>query len=117
MKTHNLAEQDKIIHVLQSELRNNKRDLLAKYKKLKTDKEKNKLLESVFDYNRFYSRVITEKKQQKKAMENILDYLDGVVSEDRAQEQKIKAIKHEQSRIIREIEAIHTDIAEIIQKG
>lgn len=116
MKTHKLVEQDKIIHVLQSELNNNKRNLLAKYKKLKTDKEKNKLLGLVFDdYNRFYNNIIIEKKQQKIAMENILDHLDEAASEGRVQEDNINTLKHERNRIIREIEAIRKDIAEIVQ--
>ncbi len=94
-------------------------ELLEYFKTIKSKSSTNEYLKEVLeDYEKYYKKIIEEKKKKETALKNVLEYLENIKETEEQTETQIiednlerKKILHEIDNIKHEIIALSNDIA------
>lgn len=91
--------------------------LLNKQKKIRFISRQNRFLDEVrLDYNKYYKYIASQKQQQIKALELLNNYVKDLTVSGNLSKHNIEDAKHEQKRIMREINSIRNSLDEIIKE-
>ena len=92
-----------------------RRMLLEKQKKIKIVSKQNKFLEEIKeDYSNYYNYIIQQKKDQMKALELLHNYINDLSVSGNLSKQNLVDSKHEQKKIMNELNSIKTNLDVII---
>jgi hypothetical protein len=117
MKSHlPLAKRDLQILQLEKEIKNRKQLLVNKKKELDENHKINHYLEGVKkEYNKYYELTIKEKQEQYDALMLIKQYLDDLITSESLLKDELRAVKHDQSNIIKEINKIKSELDDLLK--
>ena len=77
-----LANRDKIIELLQSEINKTQDSVMGYLEETKKVQNENEFLESVTkDYKRYHKYIVDEKERERKQLEMLMGYLDKILQE------------------------------------
>lgn len=111
----NLEEQDNRLLQIEEAINAKRNMLIQKQKKIKKMEKQNAFLEYVkSDYNKYYDYIIQQKRDEMKALELLNNYIDDLTRSGRLNGHNIKDAKHEQKRIISEMNKIRRGLDKII---
>jgi len=111
----NLEEQDNRLLQIEEVIEAKRNMLIQKQKKLKKMEKQNAFLQDVKkDYNKYYEYIIQQKKDQMKALELLNQYVDDLTRSGNLNGNNLKDAKHEQKRIMREMNNIRRGLDKII---
>ena len=106
---------DKVIEVLQEEIKNNQMFVLQKIIQLEKTKNENDFLTVIFeDYQKHYNFIINQKQEQKRQMEYLIHYLDKAIEDLDLSEEKLKETHQEQDHILGKLDKVKKDLDEFI---
>lgn len=111
----NLEEQDDRLLQIEEVIEAKRNMLIQKQKKLKKMEKQNAFLQDVKkDYNKYYEYIIQQKRDQMKAMELLNLYIDDLTRSGSLSGHNLKDAKHEQKRIMTEMNSIRRGLDKII---
>lgn len=111
----NLKTTDQNFVQLQEVIKLKREFLLNKQKKIKEIKKNNHFLEEVKnDYSKYSDYIMNQKQEQIKALDLLKNYVDDLTTSGDLSDENIKDAKHEQKKIISEINKIKENLNEII---
>lgn len=109
------ARHDQQIQELECELAHRKELLALKLGKLQVTVKTNTLLEDVVeDYKYYNNAIIEEKNKQEEAMQNILEHLNKIVTEENLTDESLKHTKLQQRMILKELSSLKDGLAKIL---
>jgi hypothetical protein len=111
----NLKNTDQNFVQLQEVIKLKREFLLNKQKKIKEIKKNNHFLEEIKnDYSKYSDYIMNQKQEQIKALDLLKNYVDDLTTSGDLSDENIKDAKHEQKKIISEINKIKENLNEII---
>ena len=111
----NLKTTDQNFAQLQEVIKLKRDFLLNKQKKIKEIKKNNHFLEEIKnDYSKYSDYIMNQKQEQIKALDLLKNYVDDLTTSGDLSDENIKDAKHEQKKIISEINKIKENLNEII---
>jgi len=111
-----LAKRDIQIKQLEKEIKNRKQLLVNKKKELEENTKINHYLEGVKEeYIKYYNFTIKEKQEQYDALMILNQYIDELIKSDTLLKEDLRAAKHEQSSILKEINKIKSDLDDLLK--
>jgi hypothetical protein len=111
----NLEEQDNRLLQIEELIEAKRNMLIQKQKKLKKMEKQNIFLQDVKkDYNKYYQYIIQQKRDQMKALELLNQYVDDLTRSGTLNGHNLKDAKHEQKRIMSEMNNIRRGLDKII---
>jgi hypothetical protein len=111
-----LAKRDLQILQLEKEIKNRKKLLVNKKKELEENNKINHYLEGVKnEYNKYYEFTIKEKQEQYDALMLLNQYIDDLIKSENLVKEDLRAAKHEQTTIIKEINKIKTELDDLLK--
>jgi hypothetical protein len=111
----NLKTKDQNFVELQEVIKLKREFLLNKQKKMKEIKKNNHFLEEIKnDYSKYSDYIMNQKQEQIKALDLLKNYVDDLTTSGDLSDENIKDAKHEQKKIISEINKIKENLNEII---
>ena len=111
----NLKTKDKNFVELQEVIKLKREFLLNKQKKIKEIKKNNHFLEEIKnDYSKYSDYIMNQKQEQIKALDLLKNYVNDLTTSGDLSDENIKDAKHEQKKIISEINKIKENLNEII---
>ena len=111
----NLKTTDQNFAQLQEVIKLKRDFLLNKQKKIKEIKKNNHFLEEIKnDYSKYSDYIMNQKQEQIKALDLLKNYVDDLTTSGDLSDENIKDAKHEQNKIISEINKIKENLNEII---
>jgi chromosome segregation ATPase len=112
-----IAERDKKLLVLRDLLLKNKEELKVNESKIESEAKNNGYLKDVLkNYRDYKSYIITMKKKQKEAMDNISQHLEKISNENNLSEGNLERIKLEQNQILDELDKVKKELKELTLK-
>ena len=109
------AKRDKKIEQLRCELNHRKQLLAGKLGKLSETSKVNSMLEGVVeDYKKHTQHVVEQKRQQDKALRDILEHLRKVMEEEGLTEKGLEHIKRQQKEILDELDLVKSNMDSIL---
>ena len=109
-----IAEQDKLILIIQDEIANKKKEMIENYKHIKKTAKVNHFLNDVLeDYHSYYDYICKEKREQQEYLQMILDYLDKLLLNEQMASDSLEHAHREQGRILEQISLIKRELDEI----
>lgn len=112
-----IAERDKKILVLRDLLLKNKEELKVNESKIESEAKNNSYLKDVLkNYREYKSYIITMKKKQKEAMDNISQHLEKISNENNLSEGNLERVKLEQNQILDELDKVKKELQELTLK-
>ena len=109
-----IAEQDKLILIIQDEIANKKKEMMENYKHIKKTAKVNHFLNDVLeDYHSYYDYICKEKREQQEYLQMILDYLDKLLLNEQMASDSLEHAHREQGRILEQISLIKRELDEI----
>jgi hypothetical protein len=112
----NLKTTDQNFFHLEEVIKLKREFLLNKQKKIKQIKKNNHFLEEIQnDYSKYSDYIMNQKQQQIKALDLLKKYIDDLTTSGDLSNENIKDAKHEQTKIISEINKIKKNLNEIIE--
>ena len=112
-----LAERDKCLMNIESQIETKKNNLLEKQKKINKNIKFNKILENIRnDYQKYYDYIIQQKKEQMQALNILNDYIQEITSNGNLSENNIIDAKFEQKKILHEIKAIKNNMEQFLKQ-
>lgn len=110
-----LEEQDNRLLQIEEVIEAKRNMLIQKQKRLKKMEKQNEFLSTVrVDYNKFYDYIIQQKRDQMKAMELLNQYIDDLTRSGNLNQHNLKDAKHEQKKIMTEMNSIRRGLDKII---
>ena len=110
-----IANQDKLLIVLNNEIKKKKKYLNKKYKDITETTKANSFLNNVKDdYDSYYNYIMDEREQQYKSLKTILDYLDRLILEEKLSDMYLQNVKKDQEHILIEMNHIKKDLDDIL---
>jgi chromosome segregation ATPase len=114
----NLANRDKAIQTMMTELENKRQLLTSKYKTLHNSAADNSLLKDVLeDYLTYYTTIKKEKKEQYDTLNKTLEHIESIAADPSSDERILyntkmdyKEISDEMNKISKEIEILDKNI-------
>jgi len=111
----NLEEQDNRLLEIEEVINAKRNMLIQKQKKIKKMEKQNAFLEYVKnDYNKYYEYIVQQKREEMKALELLNHYIDDLTRSGRLNGHNMKDAKHEQKRILSEMNKIRHGLDKII---
>lgn len=109
------AKRDQKIHQLRCELNHRKELLAGKLGKLSEASKSNDMLEGIVDdYKNHTQQVVEQKRQQDKALRDILEHLRKVMEEEGLTEKGLEHIKRQQKEILDELDLVKSNMDSIL---
>lgn len=110
-----VRENDDRFNQIQELIDSKRNFLINKQKKLRFISKQNKFLESVKDdYQKYYSYISQQKKDQIRALEVLDEYIKDLTVSGKLTKHNIEDAKEEQSKILREVKSIKNGLDSII---
>jgi hypothetical protein len=110
-----LAERDKYLSQIESQINAKRKLLLKKRDYLNKSLKENTFLESVKnDYEKYRNYIVKEKEDQLRVMDILKQYTEDISVSTKMTEANIKQTKKDQKEIILEMEKIKRELDEII---
>ena len=107
-------QDDKFIHI-QELIDAKKKFLINKQKKLRFITKQNKFLDAVkSDYQKYYSYIIQQKRDQIRALEVLDQYISDLTLSGKLTKHNIEDAKEEQAKILKEVNSIKGSLDSII---
>ena len=109
-----LANRDKIIELLQSEINKTQDSVMGYLEETKKVQNENEFLESVTDdYKRYHKYIVDEKERERKQLEMLMGYLDKVVQEAGLSAEMANKARFQQNKILGEMDNIKGELDRI----
>jgi len=110
-----LAERDKILQQIQSEIKLQQINLLRQTEDLEKNHKSNKFLEGVVeDYKEFRDHILQEKRNQKIFLEGLINYLEKMKIQGEMTDRLINQTKNEEKVITDKLEKVKRELNELI---
>lgn len=110
-----VTQRDLILLNIKKQIDTKQQLLLKRHYELETEKRNNEFLEQIlYDYQKYQSHMIYQKKDQIKLMVYLKKYLQDLILSGKLTDEDIKKARREQNDILFEIEQINKGIEEII---
>jgi uncharacterized protein YjiK len=110
-----LAERDKILQQIQSEIKLQQINLLRQTEDLEKNHKSNKFLEGVVeDYKEFRDHILQEKRNQKIFLEGLINYLEKMKIQGEMTDRLINQTKNEEKVITDRLEKVKRELNELI---
>tara|TARA_Y100000389_G_C17459884_1_gene520869 strand:+ start:2163 stop:2531 length:369 start_codon:yes stop_codon:yes gene_type:complete len=110
-----LAERDKILQQIQSEIKLQQMNLLRQTEDLEKNHKSNKFLEGVVeDYKEFRDHILQEKRNQKIFLEGLINYLEKMKIQGEMTDRLINQTKNEEKVITDRLEKVKRELNELI---
>lgn len=110
-----LADRDKILQGIQSEINLQQLNVLRQMKDLERNKEKNDFLKGVFeDYNKYKDFIINQKRDQKIFLEGLISYLEKTKVTGEITDRMIEQTKFEERDIMDKLKKIKKELNDLI---
>ena len=110
-----LAERDKILQQIQSEIKLQQIKLLRQTEDLEKNHKSNKFLEGVVeDYKEFRDHILQEKRNQKIFLEGLINYLEKMKIQGEMTDRLINQTKNEEKVITDRLEKVKRELNELI---
>ena len=110
-----IANQDKLLIVLNNEIKKKKSYLNTRYKDITKTINANSFLNNVKDdYDSYYNYILDEREQQYNSLTTILDYLDRLILEEKLSDMYLQNVKKDQEHILTEMNHIKKDLDDIL---
>ena len=114
-ETMKLAERDKILQQIQSEIKLQQINLLRQTQDLEKNHKSNKFLEGVVeDYKEFRDHILQEKRNQKIFLEGLINYLEKMKIQGEMTDRLINQTKNEEKVITDRLEKVKRELNELI---
>lgn len=114
-ETMKLAERDKILQQIQSEIKLQQMNLLRQTQDLEKNHKSNKFLEGVVeDYKEFRDHILQEKRNQKIFLEGLINYLEKMKIQGEMTDRLINQTKNEEKVITDRLEKVKRELNELI---
>ena len=110
-----LAERDKILQQIQSEIKLQQINLLRQTQELEKNHKSNKFLEGVVeDYKEFRDHILQEKRNQKIFLEGLINYLEKMKIQGEMTDRLMNQTKNEEKVIMDKLEKVKKELNELI---
>ena len=110
-----LAERDKILQQIQSEIKLQQINLLRQTQELEENHKSNKFLEGVVeDYKEFRDHILQEKRNQKIFLEGLINYLEKMKIQGEMTDRLMNQTKNEEKVIMDKLEKVKKELNELI---
>jgi len=110
-----LAERDKILQQIQSEIKLQQINLLRQTEDLEKNHKSNKFLEGVVeDYKEFRDHILQEKRNQKIFLEGLINYLEKMKIQGEMTDRLMNQTKNEEKVIMDKLEKVKKELTELI---
>jgi uncharacterized protein YjiK len=110
-----LAERDKILQQIQSEIKLQQINLLRQTEDLEKNHKSNKFLEGVVeDYKEFRDHILQEKRNQKIFLEGLINYLEKMKIQGEMTDRLINQTQNEEKVITDRLEKVKRELNELI---
>ena len=110
-----LAERDKILQQIQSEIKLQQINLLRQTQDLEKNHKTNKFLEGVVeDYKEFRDHILQEKRNQKIFLEGLINYLEKMKIQGEMTDRLMNQTKNEEKVIMDKLEKVKKELNELI---
>ena len=110
-----LAERDKILQQIQSEITLQQINLLRQTQELEKNHKSNKFLEGVVeDYKEFRDHILQEKRNQKIFLEGLINYLEKMKIQGEMTDRLMNQTKNEEKVIMDKLEKVKKELNELI---
>lgn len=110
-----LAERDKILQQIQSEIKLQQINLLRQTQDLEKNHKSNKFLEGVVeDYKEFRDHILQEKRNQKIFLEGLINYLEKMKIQGEMTDRLMNQTKNEEKVIMDKLEKVKKELNELI---
>ena len=111
-----LEVQDQRLAQIEELIEAKRNMLIDKQKQLKNIAKQNQFLEVVrHDYNKYGNYIIQQKRDQMKALELLNNYINDLSVSGNLSKNNLKDAKHEQKKILKEMNSIRKNLDEIIK--
>jgi len=109
-----LANRDKIIELLQSEINKTQDSVMGYLEETKKVQNENEFLESVTkDYKRYHKFIVDEKERERKQLEMLMGYLDKILQEAGLSAEMANKARFQQNKILGEMDNIKGELDRI----
>ena len=109
-----LANRDKIIELLQSEINKTQDSVMGYLEETKKVQNENEFLESVTDdYKRYHKYIVDEKERERKQLEMLMGYLDKILQEAGLSAEMANKARFQQNKILGEMDNIKGELDRI----
>ena len=109
-----LANRDKIIELLQSEINKTQDSVMGYLEETKDVQKENEFLEGVTnDYKRYHNYILAEKEREHKQLEMLIGYLDKVLQEAGLSAEMANRARFQQNQILGEMDKIKGELDRI----
>lgn len=110
-----LANRDKILQVIQSEINLQQLNVLRQMNDLEKNKENNDFLREVYeDYSKYKNYIINEKRDQKKFLEGLISYLEKTKAQGEITDRMIEKSKFEEKEIMNKLKNVKKELNDLI---
>lgn len=110
-----LAERDKILQQIQSEIKLQQINLLRQTQELEKNHKSNKFLEGVVeDYKEFRDHILQEKRNQKIFLEGLINYLEKMKIQGEMTDRLMNQTENEEKVIMDKLEKVKKELKELI---
>ena len=111
-----LNKNEKFLHI-QEQIDARMEMIIQKYRDLSNAARTNEYLDGIKnDYSRYYNVFVQQKQDQIKALELLDIYIERIKESDNSNLEQLENMKHEQRRILKEIDSIRTKLNSITSK-
>ena len=112
-----LANRDKIIELLQSEINKTQDSVMGYLEETKKVQNENEFLESVTkDYKRYHKYIVDEKERERKQLQMLMEYLDKILQEAGLSAEMANRARFQQNQILGEMDKIKGELDRITNK-
>jgi len=112
-----LAERDKCLMNIESQIETKKNNLLEKQKKINKNIKFNQLLENIRnDYQKYYDYIIQQKREQIQAMNILNNYIRELKNSGNLSENNLKDASYEEKKILNEIKQIEHHMNHLLKQ-
>ncbi len=113
--TKKIAERDKILQGIQSEINLQQLNVLRQMKDLEKNKEKNTFLRGVYaDYEKYRDYIVNQKRDQKIFLEGLISYLEKTNATGEITDRMIEKTKFEEKEIMSKLKDVKKQLNDLI---
>ena len=113
-----IAERDAQIEDMRTRIHAKRFMLLQRRKAIEVAGKQNRFLAEVKkDYDRYYNKLVKQKKDQLVAIEYLTKYIDNIIEEEGLSAEKISEAKREHKEMLSAIRSIKDSLEEIVSEG
>jgi hypothetical protein len=110
-----LAERDKILQGIQSEIYLQQLNVLRQMKDLEKNRNKNEFLKGVYeDYNKYRDFIINQKREQKEFLEGLISYLEKTTAQGEITDRMLEKAKFEEKEIMNNLNNVKKQLNDLI---